>query len=468
MIYRNSYFKKELRQAYTGNKAGTNRKMAFALFLGLVSFAVYFLLQTLQESVLSDVVPEIMQPSFFSTLYIYIHMSFFLNTAYFIVYYDYLFFSEIRKNSWYLLVQMGYNPVMMIFSKFFALLYSLVLIYTIGFAFIVLLTIFLKYNLIFAYMPALYLAGLTDLILIGIFAMMVSLYAKTIINARYLTFFSAVFIIVLKIMLDYYTVLSNRVTMQNIYNLFDIDRSRFLPVAAFMLIASGLICMIRARNVAKYYNLSGNAFAMPAAAKIVYMDPRTGKPKPAAGRKKTEKQGKVFDTAVTVCLTAFICTALIFNILIILINASTPGSEVTIRGVIPFVFKSDTMEPAIMLNDLAYFKKTDEQYQVNTGQIIIFKQSNVIYVERVIEKNGSELEVDIDNYPPMSQPGAMLKTVPREAVIGVFSGRNRWLGVLILFANTVFGRLLFLLLPTVLLFYYKQIIQYYQRKTNVH
>jgi len=466
MIYRNSYFKKELRQAYTGNKAGTNRKMAFAIFLGLISFALYFLLQTLQESVLSDVLPEIMQPSFFSTLYIYIHMSFFLNTAYFIVYYDYLFFSEIRKNSWYLLVQMGYDPVAMIFSKFFALLYSVVLIYTTGFIFMILLTVFLKYNLIFAYMPALYLAGLIDLMLIGIFAMMVSLYARTVINARYLTFFSAVFIMALKITLGYYTVLSNRVTMQNIYNLFDIDRSVFLPVAAVMIIVSGLICVIRARNVAKYYNLPGDAFDMPAEEKVIYIDSRTGKPKPAGGRGKTGRQSRVFDTAVTVCLIVFICTALIFNVLIILINASTPGSEVAIRGVIPFVFKSDTMEPSIMLNDLAYFKKIDEQYEIDVGQIIIFKQSNVIYVERVIEKKGSELEVDIDNYPPMSQPGAMLKTVPREAVIGVFGGRNRWLGALILFANTVFGRLLFLLLPTILLFYYRQIIQYYQKKTN--
>lgn len=466
MIYRNSYFKKELRQAYTENKMGTNRKFAFALFLGLISFALFFLLQTLQESVLSDVAPEIMQPSFFSTLYIYIHMAFFLNTTYFIIYYDYLFFSEIRKNSWYLLVQMGYNPVEMIFSKFFALEYSVVWTYTVGFIFMVLLTVFLKYNFILAYMPALYLAGLIDLILISIFGMTVSLYARTIINARYLTLFSAVFILALKIILGYYTVLSNRVTMQNLYNLFDITRSRFLPVAAAMLIASGLSCVIRARNVAKYYNLPGNDLPAPEGVKIAYMDPGTGKWKPSRGGEKRKKSSKAFDTAITVCLVVFICVALAFNILIILINASTPGSEVTIRGMIPFVFKSNTMEPAIMLNDLAYFQKIDNQHEVSVGQIIIFKENSVIYVERVIGKNGDELKADIDNYPPMSQTGAMLKTVPREAVIGVFSGRNRWLGALILFANTVFGRLLFLLVPTILLFYYRKILHFTKEKIN--
>lgn len=466
MIYRNSYFKKELRQAYTENKMGTNRKFAFALFLGLISFALFFLLQTLQESVLSDVAPEIMQPSFFSTLYIYIHMAFFLNTTYFIIYYDYLFFSEIRKNSWYLLVQMRYNPVEMIFSKFFALAYSVVWTYTVGFIFMVLLTVFLKYNFILAYMPALYLAGLIDLILISISGMTVSLYARTIVNARYLTLFSAVFILALKIISGYYTVLSNRVTMQSLYNLFDITRSWFLPVAAAILVASGLSCVIRARNVAKYYNLPGNDLPVPEGVKIAYMDSGTGKWKPARGSEKRKKSSKAFNTAITVCLVAFICVALAFNILIILINASTPGSEVTIRGMIPFVFKSNTMEPAIMLNDLAYFQKIDNQYEVGVGQIIIFKENNVIYVERVIGKNGDELKADIDNYPPMSQTGAMLKTVPREAVIGVFSGRSRWLGALILFANTVFGRLLFLLVPTILLFYYRKILHFTKEKIN--
>ena len=113
MIYKNSYLKKELRQAYMENKISTNRKMASALFLGLLSFALYFVVQTLQESVLSDVVPEIMQPSFFSTVYLYIHIAVVFNVCYFIGYYDYLFFSEIRKNSWYLLIQMGYHPVIM-------------------------------------------------------------------------------------------------------------------------------------------------------------------------------------------------------------------------------------------------------------------------------------------------------------------------------------------------------------------
>jgi hypothetical protein len=465
MIYRNSYFKKEFRQAYTENKAGTNGKVSFALFLGLISFALYFLLQTVQESVIADVVPEIMQPSFFSTLYIYIHMSFFLNIVYFMVYYDYLFFSEIRKNSWYLLVQLRYNPVMMIFSKLFALLTSIVMIYTIGFVFMVLLTFFLKYNFIVSYMPSLYFAGLTDLILLSSFTMVISLYAQNIINARYMTLVSGGVIILLKALLGYYRILSNRVVMQNIGNLFDVSRSWFLPGAALLILSAGLICVFRARNVAKYYNLADDDLSVLAEERIAYRDVKTKKWKLAEGSDKSAVQNKLVDRVITAGLMIFISLALLFNIFIILINASTPGSEVTIRGIIPFVFKSDTMEPDIMLNDLAYFTKVDSQYEINTGQIIIFKQNNVIYVERVIDKQEGQLKADIDNYPPLSQTGAMLKILSREDVIGVYRGRNRWLGALILFANTIFGRLLFLLVPAILLFYYRQILHLYQKKT---
>jgi len=465
MIYRNSYFKKELRQAYTENKAGTNRKMVFAFFMGLISFALYFVFQTLQESVLSDVAPEIMQPSFFSTVYIYIHIAFILNTVYFIIYYDYLFFSEIRKNSWYLLVQMRYNPVMMIFSKFSALLCSVFLIYTVGFAFTVFLTIFLKYAFIFAYLPVLYLAGFIDLTLISVLSLTFSLYVKNVINAQYLTAFSAGLIIVLKIALGNYKILSNRISMQDINNLFNFKLSLYLPVAALMLLICCMICVIRAREVAKYYNLPINDYVMPSDVSVVRIDSGTGKWKSVNNGENTMIRRKILNTVTTASLIVFICSALVFNVFIILINASTPGSEVVIRGAIPFIFKSDTMAPAIMLNDLAYFRKIDSTSEIKTGQIILFEESNVIYVERVIERKGNEFKVDIDNYPPMSQPGAMIKTVPRQAVHGVYSGRNRWLGALILFANTIIGRLLFLLLPAVLLFYNRQIIGIFKRKS---
>jgi hypothetical protein len=56
-------------------------------------------------------------------------------------------------------------------------------------------------------LPALYLTGLFDLIFLGILSMTFSLYAKTVLNGRYLVFFSAAFILWLKIILGQYTVI---------------------------------------------------------------------------------------------------------------------------------------------------------------------------------------------------------------------------------------------------------------------
>lgn len=463
MIYKNSYFKKELRQAYRGNKISTNRKMASALFLGLFSFALYFVFQTLQKSVLSDVVPEIMQASYFSTVYLYIHIAVVFNIIYFIAYYDYLFFSEIRNNSWYLLIQMGYQPVIMFMAKFFALMYSVLLIYSVGFVVTIILTFVLKYTFIIAYLPTLYFVGLGDLLLITILSMTFSLYAKTVINGRYWTFFSAALIFVLKITLGQYAIISNRMSMQNIFTLFDVKLSAYWPVGAVIMIACCLIGLLRSKNLAKYYYLPSDAAILTAGMELVEIDSKTGKQKLIGSKAKQGWRGQIVDTVTTLFLIVFICAALAFNFFIILINASTPGQEVSIRGVIPFVFGTSTMQPEIMINDLAYFKKIDVQYPIEAGQIILFEENKVLFVERVITKTGNQLNVDIDNYPPMSQIGAMKKTVTRQAVHGVYSGRNRWLGVLILFANTIVGRLLFLLIPAVLLFYQGQIYKYFKK-----
>jgi hypothetical protein len=446
-----------------GNRIGANKKTAFAVFLGLISFAIFFLLQTIKESVLSDAVPEIMQGSFFSTIYIYIHMAFLLNAVYFIVYYDYLFFSEIRKNSWYLLVKMRYSPVSMIFSKLFALLYSVVFIYSVGFVLIILLTFSLKYNVIFDYMPSLYFVGLIDLILLIIMTMAVSLFIKKVVNARYFIFISAVLIIYLKTVLGYYKVISNRVAMQNISNVLDISRSKFIPSAILILVVGGLICVVRAGNVSRFYTPAVSNLGLPEGARVVIRHPQSGKWKSVDGSRQ-ERGGGIFDAVVTAGLIVIICLLLVFNALVIVINASTPGSEVAIRGIIPFVFKSNTMDPTIKLNDLAFFRKAESGYVAEKGQVILFRQNNVIFVERILEVNNGEFKADIDNYPAMAQKDAMLKTVKRQEIIGIYSGRSRWLGALILFANTMFGRLAFLLVPAVLLFYQKNILRFFRKR----
>lgn len=467
MIYKSSYFAKELRQVYPESRVSLHKKVAFALFTGLIAFVIYFIAQPLKESVLMEAAPVMLQPSYFSTLIVYIHAALILNTLFFIFYYDSLFFHEVRQNSWYLLVKMGYNPAVMIFSKLTALLLSTVFIYTLGFGFTVFLTFFLKFNFVSAYFPTLYLAGLIDLFVLVTISMMVSPFIKTVANGRYVILFLFMFLFFLKSKLGFFALLTNRVAMQNLYNLFDLNRSGYLPVVVVIILVSVLVGIIKAHNLARYYNLAADNYeaVLPAGQSVVLVDDKTGRKKSLDTGERIVRRRKIFDGAVTAFLIVFIIAALSINIMILVINASTFGREVSIHGVIPYIFKSNTMKPAIMPNDLAYFAEIDDDDPIAVGEIILFEENHVIYVERVtgIVEAGNEggegtlFQADIDYYPPLSQPGAMIKEVKREAIFGVYSGRNRWLGALILFANTIFGRLLFLLAPAILLFYHKTI-----------
>ncbi len=463
MIYRSRYYNKEARQAYMDSRISLRRRLSLSLFMGLVSFAVYFVLQTLKESVLSDAAPELMQPSYFSTLYIYIHTALLGAAAYYIVYYDHLFFTEIRRNAWYLLIQMGYRPGAMIAAKLAALLFFALVVYTAGFVITALLTVFLKYTFVSAYMPALWLAGLTDVLLLTVASLTLSLFVKSAGDARLGIAAAAVGVLALKALTGAYGILRNRVTMQEFGSLFDTTRSWYFPAAAALLLAGTALAALRAARLARYYSPPApDAEALPEGIAAVRMDGKILK-QHAEQRGQRSRRRKLLNAAVTALLIAVVSAALALNVLIILISTSTPGSEVTIRGTIPYVFQSDTMQPSIAMNDLVFFRKVDVQYPLAEDQIVLFTDDSIVYVERVTEITGDVLKVDIDSYPSGAEAGAMRKEIPRSAVYGVYAGRNRWLGALILFSNTIIGRIVFLLVPAVLLFFRGPIAARYKK-----
>ena len=454
MIYRSSYFRKESRQAYIDNAVGFRRKTSLALFMGLVAFAVFFVLQTLTESVISEAAPEIMQPSFFSTIYIYIHIALVGVAVYYIVFCEWLFFSEIRRNAWYMLIQLRYRPVGMIAGKLTALLYSVFVIYSAGFALTALLTVFLKYTLVSEYLPSLYLAGLMDVFVLTALCAAASLLAKKTPDARLLIAGAAVLVMLMKVFAGAYDVLRNRVTMQDIHNLIDPQRSWYFVFTAVVFTAALSGSALYARRLAQLYSRPVyKENGLPEGVFVARIDARTGKRMDSGKGALSAKGRRLLNAAVTALLALFVLAALAFNVLIILISTATPGNEVTIRGTIPYIFQSDTMQPDIMVNDLAFFRKVDAQAPLEEGQIVLFKDNNIVYVERITQRLTGAVVVDIGHYPAGTQPGGMVKRVPREAVYGVYSGRSRWLGALILFANTIFGRIFFLLIPAVLLFF---------------
>lgn len=459
MIYRNSYFSKELRQAYLENNVGMRRKLSFALFMGVLSFAIHFILRTLTESILSDLVPYLIQESYFSTIYLYNGISILLYAFYFMIQYDFLSFAELRKNQWYVLVKMGYKPKRMILSKLGASIYSIAAIYAIGFFAIILMTAVLKYRFVYSYLPALFLAGLIDMFLLTMAAMTISLYTKNKRTARYLIFISGIAIVVLHFLLGYHEIVSNRVLMQNLLNLFDFHTSLYLPVAGGLILLCLIVCVWKAKSVAQYYSVPDDIYRqfLSEDQKVVVMDSLAGKLRPLYEKKGSGTRAKALDAVITACLVLMICAVMVCNVFIIVLSAARPGEELTFMGYIPYVFKSSTMEPAIMENDLALFKRIDISEPVAIGDIVLFQDKSVVFVERVISKEEDRYVVDIDRYPLLAREGEMLKTIDRSAIYGIYSDSNRWLGAFILFTNTILGRIVFLVGPILLLFFYKPV-----------
>jgi hypothetical protein len=114
----------------------------------------------------------------------------------------------------------------------------------------------------------------------------------------------------------------------------------------------------------------------------------------------------------------------------------------------------------VYYNDIAFFEKIDDYVKVDPGDIVLYKDDvGVVQVRKILDfymdqKTGEErANADITNYVEGAEKDALKTTLARSQVYGRLVGTNRYLGVVVLFANTMIGRLLFLLIPTILIFF---------------
>lgn len=452
--------------AYTEQGITAKKILQFSVFLALLTFAIHFMLQTVTRSVLSDALPEYMMQSYFSVLLLYLVLSFAFFVIYFVVYYDYLTFAEIGQNKWYILVKMGFSPGKMIFQKYAARLAEIAILYTVGFLLTVLVSSFLKYPFVWGYMISLYLAGLMNVFLVVTLIMTLSPFVKQRGMARWLILLIAFMVLVLNITSGFYEVLSNRTLMTDPGVLFDTDLSVYWIYVVVLIGGCIVISSFRAKNIAKYSNFDfyKNDMDFEKGVEIVDKDGESAEYFVDKAFRSAKKK-RVANVVVNVALTLVILCFVAFNVLVLSLTLVSADEDADMFGVIPYVFQSETMEPTIMYNDLALFEKINPQ-EVREGDVILFKKGETVSIARVQEDMGDELKVDIDYYPAGSQKGIYEETVEQDSVYGRYQSSNRWLGALILFANTVFGRLLMLLVPVVLLFFYKPITKFFKNVSH--
>lgn len=468
MIYKSSFFSKELKQGYLENSASKRNHIGFGVFLGLMAFSIYFFAETLERSVVKDVAAQLMYESYFSTLYIFINISSICYAIYLIVYYEYLSFIEIIRNRWYTLVKMGYDSTSMIIIKIIGRIISIGVIYTVGFLSTIILTAFLKFPFIIEYMPSLYIAGFIDLILLTIITMIISLIIKNSNTSRYIIMASCLIIFLVKWATGFTAIVADRELMKNVLNLFDIDKSYFILIAIVISTIMMIIGVIRAKNIAKYYNFPyyKNDIGISDDIEIVIVEEDGGEAK-KSNDYRLRKENKSINAIFTTILAIVLIVSIFVNGIILLISVSSKDKEVTMFGYIPYIFMAETMEPSIMYNDLVFFKRIDDEKQLNVNDIILYDKSKgedaqIARVKKI--KDDNNLIVDIDKYPEGSDAGGKLETIEKKDIYGVYVDRSRWLGAIILFANSTFGRLLFLIIPTILIFFYKEINDFFNEE----
>ena len=485
MLYNTSFLRKEFRNAYTQQGFSRKRLFSLGIFLGLLTFAMYFSLQTLKESVINDMAPYLLLPSFFSTLYIYLLVSLVFNTVLFIANYEYMTLVEVRQNRWYALVQLGYSPVRLIGSKIVARILAQSLIYTIGYLATIFLSSFLKFPMVPEYMLTMFLMGLVDVALLAMVSLAASLFLRDITNARYVVGMLSLLIVGFKFLSHYFSILSDRTRMNDLTSMFDATQTVYMAVVGGIILACVAVCLVRGTKMAKIYNRpllnTLPILRHQAEGTVVVVGNGDGKrKKPWILEAQTinapvKKQWNLPAIVTSILVITSIVAMVGINVVVLAFGYASPEKETSINGVIPYVFQSYTMEPAIMYNDVAFFRKIDSQEPLKVGDVLLFKDSaggvNVgsllAYVtDDVTGKQTGQLKTDILYYADERYRGMAEQTVTREQVYGVHTDNNRWLGAVILFANTIIGRLIFLLIPTFLIFFYEPIVDFFRNVTK--
>ncbi len=485
MIYRYNSFKKEIRFDFIDRKTGKRRIPLLGVFASLLTLAIHFILQTMTDTVLMDAITEFMRQSYFTLLFTYNFVFLATLIGYYAIHYREQTFAELQKNHWYLQAKMGYKPATLVLNKILARLWTHFFIYSSGFVLMLIYGLLLKYTFIPQYLPTMFVAGITDGSIFVIMVLTVSLIKSSGQYNNMIVILVGLLHFILKLASGSYRSQTSPMFMRDWNRFFNLLSSRYVLAIFTLTLAALVFIILSARHTAHfsypvdylsgvYSRLSLGRIVNPDAVKrlkkkgdvlhtveqndIEYPVLRFEEPADRAKR-----MAKSINISITVLASACIVLMLVFNTFVLILSASQTGREVSISGTIPYIFHSSTMEPTIHNNDLAYFQKIDVQEPLAVGDVVLLTDHYETFVLRILEIDGDSITVDIDNYPELAKEDAMLKTVRRDSIYARFTRANRWLGALIHFANTIIGRILFLLIPSILLFYHDKIYELLRR-----
>lgn len=469
MIHRMNLIQKEFSYGYYQKQDGLKQLVGLGAFFGMLAFSTYFIMQTMSQSVLAEEAPYIMRASYFSTSFLYLAISGVGFLIYFHSRFGQISFAEVYDNSWYCMAQLGYPVYAMVLAKLFAQSVSVLIMHTTGFVVTLLLSSVLKFPLVVGYLLSQYFLGLLSAEALLVLAMLLSMLGRDRANAKSWLTFLALVIFLLQFPSGFFAIATDWARMSNFLNLW--TDSWYLWMLVGGVIAALAACVRRGTYLAGMLN-------PPAETGAPYLTDRLGPGVRVVVRSESAsaficRQSRRLEAAYqpvrrfnplsflgTCALVVVIVAMLSVNLALLLFNYASPEKETSIMGYIPYIFQSTTMEPSVLYNDIAFFEKIDQYVEVSPGDIVLYKDdAGVVQVRKLLDfyedpvTGDQRINADITHYVEGADKDALRTNLKQSQIYGRLVGTNRYMGVVVLFANTMLGRLLFLLIPTVLIFF---------------
>jgi signal peptidase I len=469
VIYGMNLLKKEFSYGYYQKRDGVRQLVGLGVFFGMLAFSLYFMMQTLSQSALSDDAPYFMRPSYFSVVFLYLAVSGVGFLFYFINRFGQISFAEVYDNSWYCMAHLGYSVGAMVMTKLFAQIVSVLIVHTAGFAVTLMLTSILKFPLVAGYLISQYFVGLMNAVALLTVAMLLSMLGRDRSSAKSWLAFLALVFFLLQFPSGFFAIATDWGRMGNFLNLW--TDSWYLWMMVGVAVAATMVCVRRGAHLAGMFNPPAETGAPSLTGRLP--EGTVVQVQSACDNAFTRRQSRrlaaaylparrlnILSLLSTLLLAVVVVSMLAVNLALLAFAYASPEKETFIAGYIPYIFQSSTMQPAVQYNDIAFFEKIDGYVQVSEGDIVLFKDdAGAVQVRKILNfyadaATGEErITADITHYGDGAQQEALKTTLRKEQIYGRLVGRNRYLGVVVLFANTMLGRLLFLLIPTVLIFF---------------
>jgi signal peptidase I len=341
-------------------------------------------------------------------------------------------------------------------------------VYTTGFVVTLLLSSVLKFPFVTGFLISQYALGLVDAVTLLVLTLLLSMLVRDRSSARSWLTFLALLLFALQFPSGFYRLATDRERMSDFANLW--TGSWYLWAVIASAAVSMLWCIRRGSRLARMFNPPLKAEAPALSARLgegirVVVKTESGSAAIRRQLKRLEaaylpvRRFNLLGFLGSALLVAVIASMLAVNAALLAFSYASPEKETSVMGYIPYVFQSTTMEPAVRFNDIAFFEKIDQYVKVAPGDIVLYKDEvGIVQVRKILdfyadEAGEARANADITHYVEGAQKDALKTTLPRSQIYGRLVGTNRSLGVVVLFANTMFGRLLFLLIPSVLIFF---------------